>query len=410
MKPRALGRCTVSSVACLLAALIVSGCAPVKIDTLYGRRSGSKGGDSVNGTAVLSEMFRRAGFRVSSWQRLSPKLDDFAVIVWVPDEFAAPGEAAREFFDEWLAGDPQRVLIYVGRDYDASIAYWSAMQQGAPADQVLELARRYAGARAELDARRAMPPQEEDAEWFTMVRGGARRKIDTLSGPWSKGVDAGATEIEIGARFTFPRADRATWRRDNGTLKQLLTSRDDSLVAEITRPNGSRIVLVNNGSFLLNLPLVNLEHRKLAARLIGASGPPKGRRVAFLETGQGEPLILDAEPNEAYPTGLELFTVWPLGIIVLHLTLMGILCCFALFPIFGRPREREAASGLPSQSYAATQVTLHEGEAPVTAVRVHFGKHIDALGELLERTGNRGYAVERLKYYHEHVRRDAGTS
>jgi len=38
-------------------------------------------------------------------------------------------------------------------------------------------------------------------------------------------------------------------------------------------------VLVNNGSFLLNLPLVNLEHRKLAARLIGASGPPKGRRV-----------------------------------------------------------------------------------------------------------------------------------
>ncbi|HUG66327.1 MAG TPA: hypothetical protein VMM76_01170, partial [Pirellulaceae bacterium] len=52
------------------------GCRPSDIASTYGQRRGSEGGPSVNGTAVLAGMFAEAGHRVSSWSRLSPKLEE----------------------------------------------------------------------------------------------------------------------------------------------------------------------------------------------------------------------------------------------------------------------------------------------------------------------------------------------
>ena len=66
--------------------------------------------------------------------------------------------------------------------------------------------------------------------------------------------------------------------------------------------------------------------------------------------------------------------------------LISSLFCFSVFPIFGRPRE------LPPDS------------------RSDFGKHIDALGSLLERTVDREFARSRLMHYRQTVGRDAGTS
>jgi hypothetical protein len=66
--------------------------------------------------------------------------------------------------------------------------------------------------------------------------------------------------------------------------------------------------------------------------------------------------------------------------------LLGFLACVALFPVFGHPRE------LSSQS------------------STDFGQHVEALGELLEQTGDRAYAEQRLRTYHEHVRRDSGSA
>jgi hypothetical protein len=140
------------------------------------------------------------------------------------------------------------------------------------------------------------------------------------------------------------------------------------------------LIFVNNGSFLLNLPLVNHEHRKIANHLIAACGQPA--RVAFLESGKGGPAVFDKEPGANSPTGFEVFTVWPMGVILVHLTALGILACVALFPVFGRPRELSQRSSSD------------------------FGQHIEALGEMLELTGDREYAVQRLQTYHEHVRRD----
>ena len=120
------------------------------------------------------------------------------------------------------------------------------------------------------------------------------------------------------------------------------------------------------------------EHRKLAGRLITACGEP--RKVAFLESGPGGPPILEEEPGTGLPTGLEALIIWPIGCILMHFAVVGILYCFAGFPIFGRPQK------LPADSVA------------------DFGKHIDALGELLQRTGDPGYASERLAHYQQTVR------
>ena len=74
----------------------------------------------------------------------------------------------------------------------------------------------------------------------------------------------------------------------------LLRSGKDVLVSR--RPyDESQLIVVANGSFLLNLPLVNHEHRKLAGKLIDAVGSPR-KTVVFLESYAGGPPIRDKDP------------------------------------------------------------------------------------------------------------------
>jgi hypothetical protein len=138
---------------------------------------------------------------------------------------------------------------------------------------------------------------------------------------------------------------------------------------------GQRIV-INNGSFLLNYPLVNHEHRKLAAKLIEACGKTD-QKVAFIESGAGGPKIVDKETTGGMPTALELLKVWPLNAILLHVAVLGLVLCLSRSPIFGRPRE------LPADSTS------------------DFGKHVAALGKLLAQTKDRNYAHARLMQYRQ---------
>jgi hypothetical protein len=217
--------------------------------------------------------------------------------------------------------------------------------------------------------------------------------VTVLEGPWRDGIDSSKVEIELHARFdALSQADLESWMGREGldastppAIDRLLYSAQDPLVTRISlnRWNGSQILVVTNGSFLLNLPLVNHEHRKLAGKLINSCGP--AIKVAFLESGDGGPEILDKEPDVHAPTGFEVFTVWPIGVILLHLTALGMLACITLFPVFGRPRE------LPPPTSA------------------DFGQHVTALGELLELTGDREYAVDRLRHYQEQSKHDTKT-
>jgi hypothetical protein len=283
----------------------------------------------------------------------------------------------------------------------------------APPEQKLEVMRREAIARAAHDSARSGMASADLAEWFSVYRDEPYRKVDSLEGPWSENVDAAKTEIELAARLEVPsKADIKLWvdRVDNPwdgqpVFTPLLESGDDTIAFRIEHPewSDSKIIVINNGSFLLNLPLVNHEHRKLAGHLIADCG---AGRAVFLESGSGGPIVFDEEPGTNIPTGFEIFIVWPLGFIVMHLTVLGILCCIAIYPIFGRPKTAPGSA----TSRIAFASDAGDSNDPATVVRADFGKHIDALGELLELTEDRHYARERVSYYHEHVSRDSGAS
>ena len=122
----------------LVACLLLTGCGD-RIDTLYGQRKGPGADKSVNGTGVLGEMFQREGHKVFSWRKLSPRLRDRAdCIVWFPNDFEPPTFETRRWLEDWLCAEPDRTVIYVGRDFDAASWYWNHVKPNVPADQQTE--------------------------------------------------------------------------------------------------------------------------------------------------------------------------------------------------------------------------------------------------------------------------------
>jgi hypothetical protein len=359
-----------------------------RITTGYGKRRGYEAADSVNGTSVLASMFTQAGHKVRTVTRLSPRIDKYDTIVWFPDDYAPPTQEQRDWLEMWLLTGSKRTLIYVGRDYDAESNYWADIQASAPPEQADELKRREATARSENDKARAAMPDEEVADWFTVRRDSPRREAKTLRGPWADGIDAEKASIVIEGTLEPPQEDGAASDGATGSVtsvETLLASNNDALVTRLRDPayGDGQIIVVTNGSFLLNYPLVNHENRKIAARLVSEAEPGD---VLFLESGEGGPDISDKDDGNSIPTGLDLIKVWPLNVILLHLTMLGIVYCIARWPIFGRPRE------LPADSTA------------------DFGKHISALGELLRGTKDAAYAQARLEQYRTQGKRESGKS
>ncbi len=351
---------------CIAALVLLLGGCGARLNTRYGRTSGM-GLSSVNGTRVLADMFVDRGHKVESWYRLSPKLLEADVIVWFPDDFEGPSEEVQAWLDAWLRGGSKRTLIYVGRDFDAAPGYWEKMATRVAAGQLPLVTRNKEADEKEFQTERAEMPATSQCEWFGITRELDHQLPHALSGPWAQGIDPARVEIELNGRLT-----PVDW------AQSLLESHQDVLVARLPVENspGSQLISVANGSFLLNLPLVNHEHRKLAGRLVSAVGPPR-KRVAFLQSGAGGPEILDKEPEPPEFNALDILGVWPLGGVLLHLAALGIIFAFARWPIFGRPL------------------------VPPAPPASDFGKHVTALGQLLARTRDRDYAHARLAQWRE---------
>jgi hypothetical protein len=372
----------------------------------------------VNGTAVFAEMFEGAGHRVSSWTSLSPRLDQADCVVWFPNDFQPPSPEVVAWFERWLRAKPQRTLIYVGRDFDATPWYWRKMQAAAPASQRKAIAD--LRAEAERAFQSARPSEQATAEcpWFMVrydVPAGTAHNV-TGDPEWMQDLDPAQMEVELNSRMSPPLSDAAAiwWSSSPPRMHALLKS-DEGLILGQRDVGQSRLLVVANGSFLLNATLVNHEHRKLAGKLVDTIGP-SGQDVVFLESGRVKidpstspamapwptidpgpgdggarrtkqpdesdngPPIRPVDLLPAPPTGLDMLLVWPTNWILLHFALIGILFCFWKLPIFGLPRPEDPAR--PSD----------------------FGRHIDAVAALLRRTADRRYALSRVKHYQQVVK------
>ncbi|MBL8827958.1 MAG: hypothetical protein JNM18_13355 [Planctomycetaceae bacterium] len=358
-----------------LGLLTLTGCVE-KLNTRYGEMSG-QGLSSVNGTSVFAEMVRQSGHHVSAAYRLTPRLRERAeVIVWFPDSFDRPSDEVREWFEHWLHDDTDRTLIYVGRDFDASIVYWTKIQRrlARASPELFEMRIDLSSAIAKHAVRRqdaltkeksrvSSPDDYED--WFTFDYAKRPSPIKNLEGDESWLADVDATKAELEANSELSLADDAE--------PLLETDSGDPLVAAVPWGLGE-VIVVNNGSFMLNLPLVNHEHRKLAGHLIDELGS-EPREVIFLESGPEGPSVSDQD--DPLRSGLEILTIYPFNWILLHLSIIGVIFAFARWPIFGlvQPSNDE-----------------HSGD---------FGRHIAALGRLLRSTGNRAFAQERVRNYQQ---------
>lgn len=346
---------TAVPVVAALFALVVCGCNP-QLQDYYGQHQIPALSASVNGTDVLAGMFREAGHEVYFRRTLvTSQMEAADTVVWFPNDYAAPTSEVCEWFENWLYESPGRTLVFVGRDFDAAPLYWKEMLPRVGPDQQKAYKERQLESR--FRNRRPTGLKSEDLEcvWFH-YEPHETKELRELTGPWARGVDGAKTQIQLGTDIVPTRSAR-----------RLLTSGDDLLASRYTRRqwDGSKILLVANGSFLLNLPLVNHENRKLAGRLIEATGEPG--RVVFLETGPGGPPI---DPESIDNSLWTLFGAWPLNVILLQLAVAGVIFCFARWPIFGRPRQPPAES------------------------TSDFALHVEAVGQLLSRTKDRQFALQ----------------
>ncbi|MBI1903030.1 MAG: hypothetical protein HYS13_18175 [Planctomycetia bacterium] len=348
------------------AALALAGCSADGVATQYGSQQAMYDGDaSVNGMGVLAEMLRKGGHEVYPVPYLGPNTQNRGdVVVWFCTDYFPPDPKARQWLEDWLQARSGRTVVYVVRDYDAEPAYWAAVAPKASASQAQEVGCRAAAARGRfLSERNLLPLGKTDWGWFDYDGTLAPRRVTALAGDpdWIGGVDATKADIELFGRL-LP--------SDPGD-EVLVQSQGDALV--VRRPVGdSQIVIVANGSFLLNFSLVNKENRKLAGALIDELG--QDQTIVCLETGCN-PEIREAEPEFKMPGPLDEITQPPFSPIYLHLVALAIVFCFVRWPIFGRPKDDAPRS--PSD----------------------FGQHVRALGELLANSGNTTFARTKLMHY-----------
>ena len=249
----------------------VAGCEQ-EIDTRYGQRDGPEATLSVNGTAVLAEMFEQAGHKVTSWNMLSPQLAQRAeCIVWFPDDFRPPSREVVAWLERWLCERPDRTLIYVGRDFDAECGLLGedrARRPGRPGGRSETPARCGPQQLSDRPALERRPRRFRRGSGWTASTGRARCGRSRATGSGSKASTPRRLEIELFGRM-----------KPNAWADVLLQSEGDAIVArewfDVRGGDGeSQLIVVANGSFLLNLPLVNREHRKLAGKLIAEIGTP----------------------------------------------------------------------------------------------------------------------------------------
>ena len=191
-------------------------------------------------------------------------------------------------------------------------------------------------------------PAEAVCEWFTLQRDAGYHQARHLAGAWIRDVVQDQTDLWVQTALQVPTAAQLNelWGADVPSIggepdyEVLLSDGLTPLVTQVTKPmwNGGQILTVSNGSFLLNYPLVNHEHRKLAGRLIRACGEPG--KVAFLESGPSGPPVFNREPGQLPKQGTRARVL-----MALHWLVLGLAFCFSVFPIFGRAlRRRQGVS------------------------------------------------------------------
>ena len=382
------------AVSVVLVALILlpSGC-NFGTDFTYGKSADQ----SVNGLSVFANLLRERGHTVSRKRRLTKRVDKFDTIVWAPDNERFPPENVAAWIEQWMGKSTSKVLIYVGRSYDATLPYYQGKFDNATienrdqwqrelAEQVMQK-RRYD---YDYDWRFPTGTDPPDAFWFERYDKEPKVDASKIGGPWASDIDSTAIDLDCDQLLkpledynieeATPVLDIETddgeadyyeysyqddeFREDEIKVKHLLTVDGKPFAFELSTDEnpGRKVIIISNGSFLLNFPLMQPENQKLASKVADeAIGD-----VVFLESDYRWPRVGGQANDPA------LRWTWigqaPMNYIVPHFLFWGVLYCFAFYPNFGRPKR----------------VQFHPPKA--------FRSHVQAVAAILRRSKEKSWA------------------
>lgn len=410
-----------------LLCLAFSGCGRQRdVPSAYAQERMTK---SINGLEVFTDMLQKHGCSIKNYSRLSPSLKTQDVLVWFPDDFGQPRDEALWFLEDWLSRAANRTVIFVGRDYDAGAEYWSKVIKQTPPNEREIAARRLADARQRVDLARTNAGKTYVTPWFRFENSNKTIQVTSAQGPWAQGVDFTKANLATDSKLVPPSAKVSEGtlydpekHNPNQSIFDVEEDEEETSSQPATAPGGtaatvtpiktrqvdnpyrlgrkliddgsaspfayevlcnrlpgSRIFVIQNGRFLLNYGLINSEHQKIAAHLLTEITP--NAKVAILHSDSSGPRVFwgqvtreKSKPDEVINTTLVLLQV-----------ALPLLCLlFVLLPIFGRAKD-----------FPRTQIS-------------DFGKHIEAIGSLLQKGGDERYAWSRVFAYQQQFRRDSG--
>jgi hypothetical protein len=327
---------------------------------------------------------------------LSLRSRQLDAIVFIPKSIRTPTAAEIAWFERWLSENPNRVLVFVGRDFSPSVRYWQAAMKTDEAVDRVVFAQEKGLAETVHDAMRYENRIAQDCKWFRYVLNDSElvekpvEKPEAFQGTWVAESDQVGLDIPLRG-YLEPKdlhasAARKKKREPNERrVDRLIETADGRPVAfsiHSSNWSGGAVYVLANGAMVLNEGLTNSSHRAIAQKLISAL--PANGRIGFLSP-KGETVIRsDTDKQDA--SGFELLRVWPLSLIAMQGLLVGFVVLLALFPIFGRPRK------------IATESTAD------------FGLHIHALGQLLHQTNDKNYALQKIASYFRDVKREPNNS
>ncbi|MEC8389222.1 MAG: DUF4350 domain-containing protein [Planctomycetota bacterium] len=351
-----------------------------RLPVRYGQRGG-QGRVSLNGTSAFARLLQEYDLDVQSASRLTPRIDRYDVLFWFPDSDREDYAEEQERLEAWLRSGTDRRLIIVGRHYDATIDYLTQIGQSQDSEQGLDYRRRLAEA-VSVSHLESLKQQETYFDGWVEWTPGSRRRSSQLGGPWATGLEnANLTTSR------YPNIPSAEDQKSHPTRSYEVKLEADgepfAVAIQDSLWNGGEVIVISNGSFILNYGLTDERNRQVVANMLDdLDFEDYFWGALFLESDEaGLPVMQREESGQK--TMWDWMTEWPFSFFIPHFLVLGILIYFVFYPIFGRPKNL----ALPSST--------------------DFGQHVEALGELMEKTRDRAYAIQHINHYHEQTKSDS---
>ncbi|WP_010584413.1 DUF4350 domain-containing protein [Schlesneria paludicola] len=340
--------------ALLWSSMLVVGCAP----TLESRYADSRGA-SINGVSAFVEILRQSGRNVDVWPAISARMQyRYQTLIVFDSKFdPLPARLCRDL-EEMIIDGTLTTLVVVVRDSDAAVDYWRQMRDRSDSSEKdreaadksfrSELALFQAAARPEFDS--------DSGTWYGLKR------VDRSTDSTVRTIECASSEgpFSVEARWLLNRR-----LEPRSTAELFWKSGDDPLLTYEVH-EAYDVFVLGSATPLLNGGLVDPGNRRLAAEF--TKFIPETGRVAVALSSRWH----DSDETES-PSILQFLKVHPNGWVFGQGILAMLLFCWSRYPIFGRPRES------------------------ISVETARFGRHVEALGNLLRRTRNTNYARQRIR-------------